>query len=344
MSHSEAVSVISIRKSTDELDRVDNLRLAIADCYTVAIQSSSEYAVEVDPAQASKFRDRLSAVDKQWQAAADPTELRAVGQAFRGELRDYQRVAGESLDVLRRDMQAAADAIAAFAGGIAAQGTDHEVQLKQELDRLRGAAQSDDLEQIRAAIQTAISGIHAALKQMKLSNSLAIAQLQDEIRLLHREVDGDRQHPVKPVPSLRTRPQMEQKIDEALATGKPFCLLLIAIREWKPVTRAHPCAAVGAAVQEMIGRLHSAVDPDLILGQWSEEELVAILMVDPATAIAISREASFVLSGSYEIEENGQLRTVELKVKAGVIDRATSSESFDFRAKLSALAAALSRG
>jgi len=109
------------------------------------------------------------------------------------------------------------------------------------------------------------------------------------------------------------------------------------------VVERYSCASLEAAIQEMIGRLHAAIDPDLIVGRWGEEELVAMLYVDPATAIAISRQAASALSGAYPIEENGEPGTVELKVKAGVIDRAAVSEPSGFRNKLAALAAALSK-
>ncbi|HML16831.1 MAG TPA: diguanylate cyclase [Bryobacteraceae bacterium] len=335
--------MISIRKSAEELDRLDNLRQAMADCYSVAIYSSAEYAVEVDGQQASRFRERLHAVGERWKAAADPGELRMVGQSFRGELRDYHRVAGESLEVLRKEVEAAAAAIASLAGGIASHGADHEKQLQRELDQLAIAAASDDVTHIRSAIQTAISQIHAAVVEMQLANRMVIAQLQDEIRLLHREIDSDRHRAANPAAWLRTRRQMEQKIDDALSSRKPFCLLLIAISDWRSVVERYSCASLEAAIQEMIGRLHAAIDPDLIVGRWGEEELVAMLYVDPATAIAISRQAASALSGTYLIEENGEPGTVELKVKAGVIDRAAVSEPSGFRNKLAALAAALSK-
>jgi GGDEF domain-containing protein len=334
--------LIPTSKSAEQSESLEKLCLAMTDCYSDAIQSSAQYAVEVDPAQAARFRRRMNAIGERWRAANDPGELRVVAANFRGELRVYQGVAEGSLKVLRREVRAAAEAIAAFAGGLASHGADHEEQLKQALERLSSAAASDDLAHIRCAIQAAIVQIHAALEQMRMANRMVVTQLQDEIRVLHDEIDDERLRYANPALLLRTRKQMEQKINVALSSEEPFCLLLIAVSNWKAAIQGSASAAK-TVIDEMIGRLHTAVDPDLIVGRWSEEEFIAILRVDPATALACSRDAAIRLSGSYEIEDNGERRTVELEVNTGVIDRGAGSGSPGFRSKLAALASALSR-
>lgn len=331
--------MISIRNSVDQLDRLENLRRAMADCFGLAIQSSAEYAVEVDAAQAALFRQRLNTVGERWRAADDPGELRLIGSSFRGELREYHRAAEQSLIILRREVEAA---IAAFAGGVASQGADHEEQLKRELERLSNAAKSDDIAQIRTANQIAISQIHTALEQVRFANRMTIAQLQDEIRLLHHEIDADRHRPANPASLLRTRKQMEQRLNEALLKPAPFCVLLIAVRNWKSVIRKNSDAAAKTAIDEMISRLHSAIDPDLIVGRWSEDKFIALLRVEPATAVSISREAASKLSGTYEIEENGERDTVEFEVTSGIIDRASGSGSPECWSNLATLASELS--
>ena len=85
----------------------------------------------------------------------------------------------------------------------------------------------------------------------------------------------------------------------------------------------------------MIRRIHAAIDPDLIVGAWGEGEFLAILRVDAATAISISREVAATLSTAYSFEEDGQLCAADFKVKAGAIDR--GSNEFDFQDKLAGL-------
>ena len=333
--------MISIRKTSEELDRLENLSRVMADCYGLAIQASADYAVEVDAAQTAVFREKLKAVAEQWRAARLAEELRRAGSGFRGELREYQRAAAESLNVLRREVQAAADAIAAFAGGVTSHGDDHEEQLNRELERLSAAAETGDLASIRLAIHNASAQIRAAVEQMRAANRMAIAQLRDEIRLLHHEIDADRHRAANPALRLHTRAEMNQQIQKALAKPGHFCLLLIAFTDWRRVMRRYLCESARQVTSEMIRRIHSAIDPDLIVGAWSESEFLTILHVDAATAISISRELAAALSSSYSFEDRGQPRAVDLNVKAGTIDRGSSE--FDFQDKLAGLASALRR-
>jgi GGDEF domain-containing protein len=278
-------------------------------------------------------------VGRQWQTASEPEQLRRAGAGFRGELQEYHRVATESLAILRKEVEAAAAAITAFASGIASHTEDHEEQLNRELDRLASAAQTNDVVQMRGAIQTAISQIHAAVEQMRLANQMVAAQMQDEIRALHQQIKTGGSRDTNPPRRLRTRAQMEQKISRALLSRQPFCLLLIAVSDWNSEVRQSTSDGAATLMEAMITRLHDAIDPDLVVGEWGDSELITVLGVDPATAISISREATAALSGSYQIES----RTMELKVKAGVIDRASGTESPEFRTKLSALSEALAR-
>jgi hypothetical protein len=48
--------MISIRKTVNEMDRLDELQRVTADCYRLAIDSAAHYAVQIDQVQAAEFR------------------------------------------------------------------------------------------------------------------------------------------------------------------------------------------------------------------------------------------------------------------------------------------------
>jgi CRP-like cAMP-binding protein len=79
-----------------------------------------------------------------------------------------------------------------------------------------------------------------------------------------------------------------------------------------------------------------------MIGRWSEDEFAAILEVDPAAALAFSREAVRKLSGTYSVQENGLSRNVELQVAAGVTDSQSAGDPANFYRRLAQLAEAIS--
>src|ERR1700733_5600524 len=105
-----STSLISILKSATELDRLDDLRRAVTECYTLALRSVSQYAVEIDPNQVAEFRLHLKGIERQWLAAQGAQELQEAQASFRGELREYRDQTREQLARLRKELESAAAA------------------------------------------------------------------------------------------------------------------------------------------------------------------------------------------------------------------------------------------
>src|ERR1041385_7825164 len=66
--------MISLRKTATELDRLEELRQTLAKCYGLAIKSSAEYAVEIDPHSTEYFRQRLQLLDTQCAQSSAPEQ------------------------------------------------------------------------------------------------------------------------------------------------------------------------------------------------------------------------------------------------------------------------------
>src|SRR6478752_6378883 len=145
--------MISLRKAATELERLEDLQQTLAKCYALAIKSSAEYAVELDPHSTDYFRQRLQLLDTQCGQASAPEHYNAVQASLRGELRNYRDQAREQMLRMRKDLQNAAGAMKVFAESISSSGNDCDLQLRQEVERLEALAGSDDIEQIRRGIE-----------------------------------------------------------------------------------------------------------------------------------------------------------------------------------------------
>src|SRR5277367_2126577 len=184
--------MISLRKTATELERLEELHRTAVDCYSQALRSTEQNAIELDTTQAAHFRSQLQALRDQLRTDAGPRDLEAVQTSFDTELKDYKEKIAEQVKRLRREVQAAAAAVESFAGSINESEVNLESGLKRELSSLNQSAASDDIRVIRGAIHASTTKIAASIQQMRSSNQLAIAQLKDEIRLLHQEVQAAR--------------------------------------------------------------------------------------------------------------------------------------------------------
>ncbi len=192
------MAVISIRKSVSDLDRLDEVRKrdemtnSVLDCYALAIDSSAHYAVEIDPALAVEYRRNLRTLEGKARAAESAAALRDVQASFRGELREYRDKSAGAMKKLHLELENAAAAMMIFADTVASNGANHEHEVHTELRRLETVSRSNSVEEIRGGIGEAINSIQGSVQQMQRSNQLVVAQLQDEIRILHQQIDAER--------------------------------------------------------------------------------------------------------------------------------------------------------
>jgi GGDEF domain-containing protein len=334
--------LISLWKTATDMNRLDELQRLTAEHYALAINAAAQYAVEIERSQAEEFRVHLQALAKALRVAATTDDLKTVESSFRGELRDYRDKSQAQLVKLRQEVTAAAAAVHSLAENVASNGSDHEKELERELKRLESAAKLDDLTDVRSSIHGAIGTIASSLDQMRRANQLVVAQLQNEIRLLHQAMQSERR-------SLYTdrasgawnRQKMTARIDELLQRDEPFCILMIAVRNFGRLDGRYSRTVVENMLSALVSRFHNILGPEGTIGRWTEDQFVAMLPVQPANAIALSREVSQKLSGSYSVQENGLAQNISVQVGAGLAERRAGIDAAKYYRKLDQLAAAL---
>jgi GGDEF domain-containing protein len=343
------VLLISIRKSVDDLDRLEDLETrealskAIRNCYALAIHSTAHYAVEVDPALAVDFRKHLKEIEEQSLAAMSAQQLHSVQSSFRGELREYRDKSNEQLIRMRGEVDSATAAMSIFAETISSSGEDHKKEVASQLHSLASATRCNDIQEIRGGIGAAVAGIQSSVEQMQRSNQLVIVQLQDEIRVLHQQFEQERKALFTDRASgAWNRPKIDIHLDNLLRQNQPFCMLLVWVRNLKRIEGQNSRTVLEGTLQALTVRFRAITGDEAVIGRWTEDQFVAILDIPPGRAIPLTAEATRKLSGGYAVQENGLSHTVAVQVTAGVIDRHPGSDSTLFRKKLEQLAGAIS--
>jgi GGDEF domain-containing protein len=270
--------LISIRESVNELEKCSQMQAATASSYALAICAVGEYAVEFDSAQTSQFRQNLGALRQAVEAASEPEDLVATQSSLRSELRDYRDKTQARLVRIRAEMQAAAEAMQALTEGVSTNGTDHRQQLETNLQTLRTAAAGEDLAQIRSVIRTAIAGIEQCCDQAFRANQLIIAQFNDEIRSLHREMDNERKLLYTDRASgAWNRKKLESRIEDLLEHGETFCVVIAWFKRPEEST-----------LKDLVQRVNGILGNDAMFGRWTEDAFAVIVEANAAAAIAVS--------------------------------------------------------
>jgi len=335
--------MISLLKTAFEMERLEKFKKVALECYGLALSSTEQNVIEVDHQQAAQFRGELQTLINQLGGATSPEQLQNIQDLFRGELREYRDSTHEQLRRLRKEMDAAVGALEEFAGNASARGDDHEKELKQALKTLDTAAASDRLEAMKAAIRSASADILSSFEQMQAKNQFAIAQLKDEIRLLHQKIQAGRR-PLALNAETWNRQDVDHRIDQMLRQNTSFCLVLIVLRNLKMLASRYSGRVVEEALESLQVRLRDALGGESMLGRWTTNQFVAILNVAPSSAMAISRDAAQKLTEPYSFKHDGIPCTLVFQVAAGVVDHQAGSDTLKFQSKLASLSKALGGG
>ena len=331
--------MISLRKTATELERLEELHRAAVNCYSQALRSTEQNAIELDTAQAAHFRAQLQALRDQLRADAGPGEMEGVQSSFDTELKDYRDKTRDQIQRLRQEVKAAAAALETFAGSINESESNLESGLKRELSSLKQSALSNDVQEIRGAIQASTSKIAASVEQMRSSNQLAIAQLKDEIRLLHQEVQAARRSPA-PDPGSESRRQMNGRMEEFVKKNASFSVLLVVVhnldglRSWYSAGVRCQCSAW---FPDLASKTCLVPSPALV-GRCAKDQFAAILSTAPGNAIQMSNEVVGRLSEPFLEQDKGGSHSVVFNARAGVIEFTSGSDLAKFQSRLKQLA------
>src|ERR1700722_15928862 len=332
--------MISLRKTSTELERLEALHRTAIRCYSEALRSTEQNAIELDTAQAAHFRAQLQALRNQLRADAGPSELEGVQSSFDTELKEYRDKTRSQVQRLRQEVRAAAAAVESFTGSIGESEINLESGLKRELNSLKQSALSDDLQEIRGAIHASTAKIAASIQQMRSSNQLAIAQLKDEIRLLHQEVQAARRSQT-PDPSSESRQRIVGQMDEFIKKNAPFSVLLVVVRNLEGLQNCYSSGVIDSALADLQSRFEGMLPSSAVLGRWAKDQFAAILRTAPGNAIEMSSEVVRKLSEPFLEQEKGGTHSIIFNPRAGVIEYSPGSDFSKFQARLKQLADAL---
>jgi GGDEF domain-containing protein len=335
--------LISLRKTVTELDRLEELHRAAVNCYSEALRSSERHVVELEASEAAHFRSQLQALRDQLRPDVDARQLESVQSSFEKEVKDYWEKTRAQIQRLRKDVEAASAAMETFAGSVSESEILLEHGVKRELQHLGKSAASNDIQEIRGAIQSATAKIGAGVDQMRTSNQLAIAQLKDEIRLLHQEVQAARRAKAVPAPEggrVDNR-VVDGRIGELIRQNTPFSVLLVVVRNFEGLRNCYSANVLANAMGAFQARFEKILPAPALVRRWGQDQFAAILGTPPANAMEMSSEVVRKLSGPFVEQEQGVAHSIVFAPRAGVIEFRPGSDPLKFQAKLKQLADAL---
>lgn len=352
------MSLLSLRKSVSDLEhleeqrnqfeakriqfeaqrsRLEEQRAQLQQTLTRCVQATCQYAIELNPQDAMAFRENVDRIASVTIAEMTQAECAQVASDFRGELREYHGKAQREADRLRSEMDSMVESMQGLVANVATSGSDHEKVLHQEFHSLEATAQKGDLPRLRIAIHHAADTAIKSCGEIRRSCDVVIAQLQDEIRNLHREVDYQRRAAMTDqTTNIWNRAKLDNRVKDLVLLNEPFCVILIGVPDLIHVTRRDPRLVPGL-LQAIAGRLQTMAKKGGeagMAGRWSDEAFALIFNL-PLFAIPMKiADMESTLSSAYTVQIDGAASEVSIKAHITTVERSKHSNESAFYLQL----------
>jgi len=197
---------------------------------------------------------------------------------------------------------------------------DCETRMRSALGCLREVAQHPAAAPIRDLLLAATNAVGNGVEEMRKQHQSHVAQFKTELRMLHNRIGQlESAANIDAVTQLLTRAETERHI-RSLKRGNASLLLMTAFG-----IRLSDVRFNGDVSAELAGafakRLRNVLPANTVIGRWSTEEFVAIILNAPAAdAIKVAKAVGEQLSGTYSCLLDGKVIRPDLQVRVTVVE------------------------
>ena len=290
--------------------------------YAGTFEDLKRFAVDWDEAATGTYRSALTRLNAQASGACRAgSEITVFEESVRHALEAHKSGAEAFLARLRDQLRENAAALQQLVTSLTVDSGDTEQKLNDSLSSLRRAAQLDDLNEVRRQILTLSDTLKDCVVGIKRQNSLVIAQLSEEINLLHRRID-QLQSPAKPEEeeAHRSKESLTNAVDKCIAGDRPFSLLLVRVQNLDARRSDDGAAQSDDITTYCLQRIAELDLPISHLGAWNARVLGALIAGD-CSQVNASLSASRQLNGIHSLTVDGVARSFNLRVNTALLHR-----------------------
>ncbi len=312
--------MIWIRESSTPPSRPTEEPGVALECYLAAIQNIAHYAVELDAEITGPYVKYLAGLAAEVQAAPSQA-LPESRSTLRGLLRDYRDKAAQFLGRLRQQLESTAKALQETVEALAQSDGDHSTRLRDTLKEVRAAAATPEGAPLRTILTAAVDSIEGDLAQMRREQQFTMAQLQTEVRILHRRVESlQNAAAMDQASKFSSRRSIEEYIESLPPAG--FMVLILKSHGLAQARAKYGASIADELVATFARRMRNCVPRDAVVGRWNEQDFLAVLPVFQGKGRADLQAVSDHLSMPYACMMAGKVVRISLEVSVEVLPAA----------------------
>lgn len=323
--------IISLQKALIDLDGHESMQKYLGEQLCRAISTTADYAVEVDAAKLQQCRANLQKIALRAKAATSSTLVDEVQSSFRGELRLYRDRASEAITHLRNELHNARTTMRSLSDGMIHSGQDLQSSVNKQLGRLKETSEQDDLATIRRTIDEVTETIASSCAKLQQQQDFIVAQLMDEIQMLHKEAEKERRAALTdPDSGAWNRQKLDTRISDLILLNQPFCLFLIVIANERQLSKDLSKEHLSTALRAMLKRAGNLFKEEVMECRWSRDSFALLSDLAANSLSTDAQQLAQALRGTYTVQKDSLSHAVFLDIRVRMVERLRGMTEAEF--------------
>jgi hypothetical protein len=180
--------VLSIAQNIAELDRIAGARADVLSSYAQTIRDTAAQLPEIRRERVTLCQEGLGTAANLIESSREPRQWAEGATAVRNALMRFQEETTRFVQSLQSNLASTSAMLQRLMGQLGSMGSDQHEGLQDDIGKLRQVAVLNDLKLIQRTIQETTDRMSQRLEELRREQSLVVAQLQEEIQILHRQL------------------------------------------------------------------------------------------------------------------------------------------------------------
>ncbi|MGD0546929.1 MAG: GGDEF domain-containing protein [Terracidiphilus sp.] len=195
-------------------------------------------------------------------------------------------------------------------------------QITAVTTRLKGIANLEDLTEIRESIKKSAMDLKTSIDRMSAEGKAAIDQLRAEVtKYQTRLEEAENMASRDALTGVRSRPWVEDQIEQALQGPAPFCVAILDLDKFKQVNDENGHLIGDELLKQFAAKMRSVCRSTDTTGRWGGDEFILLLHCRLQEAQAQVDRLREWVCGKYTVQGNSVPVKLQVHASFGLAER-----------------------
>jgi diguanylate cyclase (GGDEF)-like protein len=311
--------MISLRKAMDE--QLQELLVALLENFKISLDTMGESAARACPQSAQGLAPNLKRLQEGLTSSSTPSQVKETTASVDGEMRAWSSRASDYYKQKAKEIKEIMALVARAAEQAGERDQRNAAKFRNLTDELSRVTDLEDLARVKQALVKNTAQLRDSIEEMVKDGEQSADQLRRQLSAYQSRLQEVEQLATKdPLTALDNRRKVEHEIENRVASGTAFCVLMIDLDRFKSINDRYGHACGDEILIQFSRELRSQFRYPDVVARWGGDEFLAIVEAGlPGAELCAKRVRQWVF-GDYTLHTGDGPQKLRVEGAVGVAE------------------------